>query len=78
LLKPFIEIMGNMDFITTMGAGVHAHPNGTKSGATALVQACEAYKKNIDIKKYAKNHKELAQAMKFFSKNKEHGKSERI
>lgn len=69
LLKPFIEVMGNMDFITTMGAGVHAHPKGTKAGAKALVQACEAYKKKISIQKYAKTHKELAEAIKFFSKN---------
>ncbi len=68
LLKPFIEIMGNTDFITTMGAGCHAHPKGTKAGAKALVQACEAYKKNISIEKYAKTHKELAEAIKFFSK----------
>jgi ribulose-bisphosphate carboxylase large chain len=70
LLKPFIDIMGGMDFITTMGAGVHAHPKGTKSGATALIQSCEAYKKKIDIKEYSKNHKELAQAIEFFTKNK--------
>lgn len=44
LLKPFIDVMENVDFITTMGAGCHAHPGGTKKGATALVQACEAYK----------------------------------
>jgi ribulose-bisphosphate carboxylase large chain len=44
LLKPFIDVMKNTDFITTMGAGCHAHPKGTKAGATALVQACEAYK----------------------------------
>lgn len=68
LLKPFIDIMGTMDFITTMGAGVHAHPKGTKAGAKALVQACESYKKKIDINKYAKNHPELAEAIKFFSK----------
>ncbi|MEK6833348.1 MAG: ribulose-bisphosphate carboxylase [Nanoarchaeota archaeon] len=68
LLKPFIDIMGSTDFITTMGAGVHAHPKGTKAGATALVQACEAYKKKISIEEYAKNHKELAEAIKFFSK----------
>lgn len=69
-LKPFIEIMGEVDFITTMGAGVHAHPKGTNAGAKALVQACEAYKKGIDIHKYAKTHKELAEAIKFFTKNK--------
>jgi len=70
LLKPFIEAMGSMDFITTMGAGVHAHPKGTHAGATALIQACDAYKKKMDIHKYAKTHKELAEAIEFFEKNK--------
>lgn len=72
LLEPFINLMGSMDFITTMGAGVHAHPQGTQSGAKALVQACEAHKKKIDIHKYAKlkENKELAQAIEFFENNK--------
>jgi ribulose-bisphosphate carboxylase large chain len=65
-LKPFIDVMGNVDFITTMGSGVHAHPEGTWSGAKALVQACDAYLQGIDIKDYAKNHRELAQAIEFF------------
>ncbi len=59
--------MKTTDFITTMGAGCHAHPKGTKAGAKALVQACEAYQQKIDIKEYAKKHKELAQAIKFFT-----------
>ncbi len=67
LLAEFIDLMEGMDFITTMGAGCNAHPWGTQAGATALVQACEAYTKKIDIHKYAKNHKELAEAIKFFS-----------
>jgi ribulose-bisphosphate carboxylase large chain len=67
-LKPFIDIMGNVDFITTMGSGVHAHPGGTQGGAKALVQACEAYLKNMDIEQYAKDHEELAQAIEYFSK----------
>lgn len=66
-LKPFIDLMKTTDFITTMGAGCHAHPKGTKAGAKALVQACEAYQQKIDIKEYAKKHKELAQAIKFFT-----------
>lgn len=70
LLKPFIKVMGNVDFITTMGAGCHAHPHGTVAGAKALVQACEAYKKKVDIKVYSQNHKELAEAIKFFRKKK--------
>ena len=68
LLKPFMDLMGNADFITTMGAGTHAHPDGTKAGATAMVQACEAYKQWIDIHEYAKDHKELARAIEFFEK----------
>ncbi|MDP2749714.1 MAG: ribulose-bisphosphate carboxylase [Nanoarchaeota archaeon] len=71
LLKPFIDVMQNMDFITTMGAGCHAHPGGTRKGAMALVQSCEAYAQKIDIKEYAKKHKELADAIKFFSKSKD-------
>lgn len=67
-LKAFIEVMGETDFITTMGAGVHAHPKGTFSGAKALVQACEAYKKGIDIAEYAKTNIELALAIDFFLK----------
>ena len=38
----------------------------TRAGARALVLACEAYNKNISIKKYSKNHKELAEAIEFF------------
>ena len=72
LLKPFIDLMDNTDFITTMGAGCHAHPQGTKAGAAALVQACEAYQKGININKYAKTHSELAQAIKFFTKTPAH------
>lgn len=67
-LKPFIDFMGNVDFITTMGAGCHAHPKGTQAGARALVQACEAYTKKIPIEKYAKNHIELKEAIEFFTK----------
>lgn len=72
LLKPFIDVMGGVDFITTMGAGCHAHPDGTQAGAKALVQACEAYKQGIDIHEYAKapEHKELARAIEFFEKKK--------
>jgi ribulose-bisphosphate carboxylase large chain len=70
LLKPFIDVMQDIDFITTMGAGCHAHPKGTKAGATALVQACEAFKQNIDIHEYAKDHEELREAIEFFEKNK--------
>jgi len=67
-LKPFLDLMGEVNFITTMGAGVHAHPKGTNAGAKALIQACEAYKKGIDIKEYSKKNKELAESISFFTK----------
>ena len=68
LLKPFIDIMGGVDFITTMGAGCHAHPKGTQAGTRALVQACDAYLKGISIEDYAKDKPELAEAIEFFTK----------
>jgi ribulose-bisphosphate carboxylase large chain len=68
LLKPFIDLMGGVDFITTMGAGCHAHPKGTQAGAKALVQACEAYQKGISIEEYSKEKSELAEAIEFFTK----------
>ena len=67
LLKPFIDKIQDVDFITTMGAGVHSHPSGTKAGAKACVQACEAWQKKIDIYEYAKNHKELEDAIAFYN-----------
>ncbi len=67
-LKPFIDIIGSMDFITTMGAGCNAHPEGTRAGAAALVQSMEAYQKGVSIEEYAKDHVELAQAIEFFGK----------
>jgi len=70
LLKAFIDVAGTTDFITTMGAGCHAHPDGTRAGATALVQALEAYQKKKSIEDYAKTHKELVRAIEFFGKKK--------
>jgi len=67
-LKPFVDAMGNMDFITTMGGGVHAHPGWTKAWAKAQRQAGEALQKGIDIAEYAKDHPELAQAIEFYGK----------
>ena len=78
LLKPFIDLMGTTDFITTMGAWCHAHPKGTQAGARAIVQACEAYQKGIDIHDYAKTKKELAEAIEFFEKSKVKDSSLRI
>ena len=65
-LHPLIKALKTTDFITTMGAGCHSHPGGTRKGAIALVQACDAHRKGMTIKQYAKNHEELAQAIETF------------
>ena len=44
-LAPFVKAIGHVDFITTMGGGVHAHPDGTTAGAKAQSQAGEALQK---------------------------------
>jgi ribulose-bisphosphate carboxylase large chain len=61
-----IDAFGTTDFITTMGAGCHSHPGGTRKGATALVQACEAWQKKKTLEQYAKTHIELRQAIEKF------------
>ena len=59
-LKPFIDLIESMDFITTMGAGCNAHPGGTRAGSTALVQSMEAFKKGVSIEEYAKDQRRIS------------------
>lgn len=51
------------DLVVQAGGGVHGHPNGTRAGAKAMIQAAEAAFKNIPLDKYAKDHPELALAL---------------
>jgi ribulose-bisphosphate carboxylase large chain len=68
LLAPFLDIVGTIDFITTMGGGVHSHPMGTQAGARAILLAYEAWKKGISVEEYAKDRPILATAVDFFNK----------
>jgi len=54
------------DCIIQAGGGVHGHPNGTTAGAKAMVQAVEAWMMKIPLDDYAKGHKELETALKFW------------
>jgi ribulose-bisphosphate carboxylase large chain len=67
LLKPYADLVGTTDFITTMGGGVHSHPGGTAKGATALRQACTAWEEGIKLTEYAKDREELATAIEFYT-----------
>jgi ribulose-bisphosphate carboxylase large chain len=55
-----------IDCIVQAGGGVHGHPAGTTAGAMAMVQAAEAWMKRIPLSEYAKDHKELETALKFW------------
>jgi ribulose-bisphosphate carboxylase large chain len=69
LLPEFLDIMGTIDFITTMGGGVHSHPMGTHSGIKAMIQAYEAWKEQIPLSEYAKDKEELRVAIDFYDKH---------
>ncbi|MDD1740491.1 MAG: RuBisCO large subunit C-terminal-like domain-containing protein [Methanothrix sp.] len=65
------KVYGNLDgygidCIVQAGGGVHGHPDGTTAGARALVQATEAWLKHIPLQEYAKDHKELDTALKYW------------
>lgn len=65
------KVYGNLDgygidCIIQAGGGVHGHPDGTTAGARAMVQATAAWLKQIPLKEYAKDHKELETALKFW------------
>ncbi|MBN1801014.1 MAG: ribulose 1,5-bisphosphate carboxylase [Candidatus Lokiarchaeota archaeon] len=48
------------------GGGIHAHPSGPIAGAKAFRQAIDAVMNGIPVKQYAKDHKELAEALGLF------------
>lgn len=54
------------DIVIQMGGGIHGHPSGTIWGARAARQAIEAVMQKKELKEYAKEHKELKQALNFW------------
>jgi ribulose-bisphosphate carboxylase large chain len=57
-----VEIFGT-DLICQAGGGIHGHPDGTVKGAVAMRQAVDAALAGIPLGEYAKDHRELAQAI---------------
>jgi len=57
-----VKMLGR-DIITQMGGGIHGHPGGTRTGATAARQAVDAVMEGMSLARYAENHKELAAAL---------------
>ncbi len=63
IVPQIMELMGK-DIVIQAGGGIHGHPFGTQAGSCAMRQSVEAVMKKIPLKKYAKNHVELDEALK--------------
>jgi ribulose-bisphosphate carboxylase large chain len=57
-----VEFFGT-DLICQAGGGIHGHPEGTVKGAVAMRQAVDASLEGVPLAEYAKEHRELAQAI---------------
>ncbi len=51
------------DILIGSGGGIHSHPDGPTAGAQAFRQAIDAVMEGINVKEYAKDHKELGVAL---------------
>lgn len=63
ILDKVFDIYGTMDIGIQVGGGTQGHPDGIEAGAKAVMQAIEAYKLEVPVKEYAKDHKELKAAL---------------
>lgn len=61
-VPPILGYLGK-DIAIQAGGGCHGHPDGTKAGAAGMRQAVDAATAGIDLKEYAKTHKELKKAL---------------
>ena len=57
-----VEFFGT-DLICQAGGGIHGHPGGTVKGAVAMRQAVDATMAGVSLDEYAKDHRELKQAI---------------
>ena len=68
LVPALMEFFGK-DFVIQAGGGIHGHKDGTAAGAKAMRQAVEATLKRINLKEFAKKHKELKAALETWKNN---------
>jgi 2,3-diketo-5-methylthiopentyl-1-phosphate enolase len=60
------QVMADLghDIVIGSGGGIHAHPQGPVAGGKAFRQAIDATMQGIPLSEYAKDHQELAIALK--------------
>jgi 2,3-diketo-5-methylthiopentyl-1-phosphate enolase len=63
MVPQVVAALGN-DIVIGSGGGIHAHPQGPVAGGKAFRQAIDATMQGIPISEYAKEHEELAIALK--------------
>jgi len=63
MVPQVMAALGN-DIVIGSGGGIHAHPQGPIAGGKAFRQAIDATMQGIPIAEYAKEHEELAIALK--------------
>ncbi len=63
LIPEVMNIMGN-DIALLISGGIHGHPNGTRQGAAACMQAIEGYMNGTSLKLHAESNAELGLALK--------------
>lgn len=62
IVPKVLKILGP-DIGLLVSGGIHGHPQGTRAGAKAALQAIDATLRKVNIYQYAKKHKELALAL---------------
>jgi len=63
MVPTVMAALGN-DIVIGSGGGIHAHPKGPVAGGRAFRQAIDATMKGVPLSDYAKDHSELAIALK--------------
>ncbi len=67
LIEKLVKILGT-DLIINFGGGIHGHPKGSAKGSMAAKQSIDAAAQGIKNTVYARDHKELDQALKCWKK----------
>jgi len=62
IVPDVLDIYG-CDLVLLVSGGIHGHPDGTRAGAIATMQAIEAWKEGVTLDERAKNSRELARAL---------------
>lgn len=62
LIPSVMKLLGG-DCTLLVSGGIHGHPEGTRSGARAVMQAIDAVLEGIDLNEHAKKNRELKQAL---------------